>query len=99
MARRLDENRIATASMTISPSRPVNRPIALPDDFQDQLALIGLLRRDVESVFHHFGGFLDAFFASVVEAAEHGTRVYFFADLGFEDDPNRRIHRSFFDLR
>src|ERR1700688_1489495 len=98
MAARGAKNRTATARMTISPSRPVNRPIALSDDFQNQLALIRFLRRDVERIFHHFGRFLDAFFAGVVEAAEHGTRVYLFTDFGFEDHADSRIDGVFFAI-
>src|SRR5215831_3143479 len=70
MARLREEISQAAANKIRRPSNPVKRPI-LPHDFQDQLALIGLLRGDAESIFHHFGGFFHPVFAGVIDAAEH----------------------------
>ena len=76
-----------------SQAQEPGEPAHLPDDFQDQLPLVGLLRGDAEGVFHHFGGFFHALFLGVIEAAEHRAGVHFLAHFDFENDADGGIDR------
>ena len=55
----------------------------------------GFCDGNAEGVFHQLGGFFDAVFLGVVEAAEHAARIDLLADLHFENHADGRIDRVF----
>src|SRR6202030_2434930 len=88
MARRLLENKYATAMTTTRPSRPVKRSMGslrLTYDFKNQFAALRRSRSDAESIFDKLRGFVDIVFASVIQAAQDAASVHFLPDLHFEN--------------
>src|ERR1019366_4342993 len=101
IARRLLENRYATAMTTTRPSRPVKRSmrsLRLTYDFENKFAALRRSRSDAESIFDKLRGFVDIVFASVIQAAQDAAGVHFLPDLHFEDHADGRVDRILFGI-
>src|SRR6185369_3969517 len=101
MARRLVENRYATAMTTARPSRPVKRSmrsLRSTYDFENEFAALRRSRGDAESIFYQLRGFVDIVFARVIQAAEHAAGIHFLADFHFEDHAHGGIDRIFLGI-
>src|SRR6185369_14076519 len=86
--RRLFENRNATATMTTSPSSPVNRCMRTAGsahDFENQSAFFGRAGGDAERALDQLGGFFHQILARVVQAAENAAGVDLLADLDLQN--------------
>src|SRR5579863_3164021 len=88
MARRLLENRYATAITTTRPSRPVKRSmrsLRSTYDFENEFAALRRSRSDAESIFDKLRSFVDIVFASVIQAAKNAAGIHLLTNLHFED--------------
>src|ERR1700722_12240076 len=101
IARRLLENRYATAMTTTRPSRPVKRSmrsLRLTYDFENQFAALRRSRSDAESIFDKLRGFVDIVLTGVIQAAENAAGVDLLPNFDLEDHADSGVDGIFLGI-